>query len=224
MSDYVVTAKKGTNADLFPDVLKLYVKPPAFVLDMTWGNGVFWSKIPNRTFLHIPASYVGYYIYANDIDPNRGMYHYDFRKLPEDWAGIFDAVVLDPPYLYTGGFRTLKDSIDRGYNNRARAETGIYGVKAVDQMYNDGIKEAYRMLKVGGVLILKCQDQVMSGKQVWAHEIYGHYAEDAGFLKEDLFILMQNGMPTMRHKPEKQKHARKNHSYFIVFRKGKHGR
>lgn len=208
----ILTCKQGDNSDLFPDILQLYAPWDAVVLDMTWGNGVFWKKVPAGRC----------HVYPNDLDPERGDYHYDFRFLPEDWAGKFDLVVLDPPYLYTGGFKTLKTSIDKGYNNKARAESGIYGVQAVDQLYYDGMTEAKRVLKKKGILVVKCADQVMSGRQVWAHETYGRYAEEVlGFRREDLFILMQKGTPTMRHKPENQKHARRNHSYFLVFRKAK---
>lgn len=209
MSEYVLTAKVGNNNDLFPDVMKLYVPKDGIVLDMTWGNGVFWKDIPAGQ----------YHVYPNDIDQERGDYHYDFRKLPPEWAGMFDAVILDPPYLYTGGFETLKDSVDKGYKNRERAANGIHGVQAVDQMYYDGMKEAHRVLKPDGHLIVKCADQVMSGVQRWSHEVYGQYGEQLGFRREDLFILVQRNQPTMRHKPEQQRHARRNHSYFLVFRK-----
>lgn len=129
----------------------------------------------------------------------------------------FDVIVIDPPYLYTGGFKTLKDSIDRGYNNKARAiEQGISGVDKVNQMYYNGMQEAYRLLKHKGYLITKSMDQVMSGKQEWLHMVIHQYAEEIGYRAQDLFILMQNGQPTMRHK--RQLHARRNHSYFQVFK------
>lgn len=215
MSDkhYVVTCVQGDNSDLFPDALHLYVHPPAILLDMTWGNGVFWKKVNMQD----------YTVFANDLDKERGDTHYDFRSLPVEWEGQFDGVVLDPPYLYTGGFKTLKSSIDRGYNNKKRSvEQGIYGVKAVDEMYFAGIREAFRVLKPKGILFLKCADQVMSGEQCWAHEVYGRYAvESVGFKKEDLFILMQKNMPAMRWPPEMQDHARRNHSYLLVFKRRK---
>jgi hypothetical protein len=209
LSDYVVTSAVGDNSDLFPKVAKLYIPKKSRVLDTTWGNGVFWKKMDLKEFD----------VYQNDLDPERGKYHYDFRSLPEAWDGIFDAVIIDPPYLYTGGFKTLKTSIDKGYNNKARNEMGIHGVDAVDKLYYDGMKESYRLLKPKGILIVKCQDQVMSGKQVWGHVTYMNYAEKIGFENEDLFVLVQKNQPTMRHKPEQQKHARRNHSYFLVFRK-----
>ncbi len=201
----VLTAKRGTNADLFPDILRLYVDDGTDILDMTYGNGVFWRHIADDR----------YHVTKNDLDRDRGDVSYDFRSLPASWNGIYDAVVFDPPYLYTGGFNTLRDSIDRGYGNRARAQSGIHGVAAVHQMYALGFVEAYRVLDRGGVFIVKCMDQVMSGKQTWMHTEMQRLAEILGFKVKDLFIMMANGTPTMRHAI--QKHARRNHSYFLVF-------
>lgn len=200
----VLTAKKGTNADLFPDILRLYLNDGDAIFDMTFGNGVFWRNIPDDK----------YRVVANDIDPDRGRFHYDFRYLPDYLRGQYDCVVLDPPYLYTGGFNTLRDSIDRGYRNRARALSGIHGVAAVHQMYAQGMIQAYKILKQKGVFIIKCMDQVMSGKQTWMHLEMQRLAEILGFKNKDLFVMVMNGTPTMRHNI--QKHARRNHSYFLV--------
>ncbi len=203
----VLTAKQGTNADLFPDILRLYLEDGAEILDATYGRGVFWRNIPDDK----------YRIVKNDIDQERGDVHYDFRELPEEWENRFEAVILDPPYLYTGGFRTLRDSIDRGYRNRERARSGIHGVAAVHQMYALGMVEAYRVLQVGGFLIVKCMDQVMSGKQTWMHLEMQRLAEILGFKNKDLFVMVANSTPTMRH--ARQLHARRNHSYFLVLNK-----
>lgn len=200
-----LTARVGSNADLFPDILALYVPPGSRVLDMTWGNGVFWKKVT-----------APYDVVKNDIDHNRGDVHEDFRHT--SWPDAsFDAVVLDPPYLYVGGFKTLKHSIDRGYLNKDRALAGVYGVDAVHQMFEDGIKEAARLLRPKGVLIVKCMDQVMSGKQQWQHVVVMEKMNAAGVENLDLFVLVQKGQPAMRHAT--QVHARRNHSYFVVGRK-----
>ena len=203
----VLTAKKGTNADLFPDILRLYLDDGAEILDMTYGNGVFWRQIPDDK----------YTVTRNDIETGRGDRSYDFRELPANWDENFDGVILDPPYLYTGGFATLQDSIDRGYRNRERARSGIHGVAAVHQMYAQAFIEAYRVLKKGGFLIVKCMDQVMSGKQTWMHTEMQRLAEILGFKNKDLFVMVMNSTPTMRHNI--QKHARRNHSYFLVLTK-----
>lgn len=208
----ILTCVKGSNADLFPDILKLYVPKGSVILDATYGRGVFWKKVNQEEN--------DYLLIKNDIDTkfiDTVSFHYDCRKLPSYWKEFFDAVAIDLPYLYVGGFRTLRYSLDAGYGNKERANKGIYGVKAVDQMHYDAMREAYRVLKPKGVLILKCMDQVQSGIQVWQHVTYLNYGEEIGFRNEDLFVLMHSGMPLMRHK--RQLHARRNHSYALVFRK-----
>jgi hypothetical protein len=203
----ILTAKQGTNADLFPDILKLYVPENSLILDMTYGRGVFWKNVDISK----------YFIYRNDLNSDLGESHEDFRETSWD-DSVFDAVVFDPPYLYVGGFRTFKASVDAGYGNRQRAvEQGIYGVAGVDKMYKDGILEAHRILKPKGILIGKCMDQVMSGKVVMQHRTYINYAESIGFIVQDFFVLVQQSVPTMRH--NYQIHARRNHSYFMVLRK-----
>jgi tRNA G10 N-methylase Trm11 len=201
----VLTAKQGTNADLFPDIMRLYVPEGSKVLDMTYGRGVFWKNIDKTK----------YTLTMNDLDPDRGVTSYDAADLPDEWEGYFDAVVYDPPYLYTGGFRTLKKSIDKGYKNKVRASKGISGVARVHQMYAKAYIEAYRVIKKKGIFIVKCMDQVMSGRQTWMHSEMQRLAEILGFKSKDLFVMVANGTPTMRHKT--QKHARRNHSYFLVF-------
>lgn len=207
MTKPVLTAKQGTNADLFPDILRLYVPDHSKVLDMTYGRGVFWKNVDKNNYTLI----------MNDLDPDRGITSYDAGDLPEEWEDYFDAVVYDPPYLYTGGFRTLKASIDKGYKNKVRASKGISGVARVHQMYAQAYIEAYRVLKKKGIFIVKCMDQVMSGKQTWMHSEMQRLAEILGFKSKDLFVLVANSTPTMRH--DRQLHARRNHSYFLVFTK-----
>jgi tRNA G10 N-methylase Trm11 len=208
----IFTCKQGTNADLFPDILELYVPKGSMILDATYGRGVFWRKVKQDD----------YKLIKNDINEKfKGINcSWDCRKLPVVWEKWFDAVIIDLPYLYVGGFKTLRYSLDAGYQNKERAvDQGIYGVKAVDQMHYDAMKEAYRVLKPKGILILKCMDQVQSGENRLAHVVYTLYAESLGFKIQDLFVLMRDGQPLMRHKREEQKHARKNHSYFLVCEK-----
>lgn len=213
--NYAVTAKVGNNDDLFPDILRLYVPRGSLVADVTWGRGIFWKQVDQDD----------YRIIRSDIE-RCGDVQCNFRALPHPAASL-DAVILDPPYLYIGGWKTLRgyfhetthDWENTSYGNVERASRGISGVKAVDQMYYEGIQEAARVLRKGGILILKCMDQVQSGKQQWAHIVYLRFGEEVGFMSEDLFVLVRKSRPLMRHKPENQKHARRNHSYFLVMRR-----
>ena len=218
MSKYVVTAKVGHNDEQFPDILKLYVPKGSTIADVTWGRGIFWKQV----------NAYDYTILRSDLNAGGVDVSCDFTSLPYGSSSL-EALVLDPPYLYTGGWKTLRgyfhDSNTRWsgstYGNKERSASGISGVQAVDLMYFQGILEAHRVLKHKGILILKCMDQVMSGKQVWAHITYMNFATDNGFRSEDLFVTVRKSLPLMRHKPEDQKHARRNHSYFLVLKNWK---
>ncbi len=218
-SKYVVTAKIGHNDEQFPDILKLYVPKGSTVADVTWGRGIFWKQV----------NHYDYNLVRSDLNADSVDVRCSFTSLPYR-SDSLDALVLDPPYLYTGGWKTLRGYFHEDtarwsgstYGNKERAAKGISGVQAVDQMYFQGILEAHRVLKHKGIVIIKCMDQVMSGKQVWAHMTYNQFAEKwGGFRSEDIFVTVRKTQPLMRHKPEQQKHARKNHSFFLVLRNWK---
>jgi hypothetical protein len=40
-----VTGIVGTNADLFPLILKMYIPSGAIIADVTYGKGVFWKNV-----------------------------------------------------------------------------------------------------------------------------------------------------------------------------------
>jgi hypothetical protein len=125
-------------------------------------------------------------------------------------------VVLDPPYIYNPK-GTVKSSISDCY--LINPTDGLKSNSDVLVFYVDAIREAHRVLVVGGILMVKCQDCIESGRQKWNHIEIKKEAETMGFLAEDLFVLIQPTQPTIRW--ARQKHARKNHSYLWIFRKKK---
>ncbi len=186
----ICTARQGTNADLFPSILAIYVPEGSTVADVTWGKGVFWQKVDLTKYTLLKSDL------AHD-----GI---DARKLP--YADVsLDAVILDPPYIYNPG-NSLKKSIDECYNNNTT--TPFKTQKDVIRFYQEAAQEALRVLKKGGVLILKCKDTIESGKQVWTHV---ELMQLDGYLTEDLFVLVQNTTPVRQPAWGKQKHAPKNH-------------
>ena len=84
------------------------------------------------------------------------------------------------------------------------------------EWYDLCIKEFYRVLEANGILIVKCQDTVSSGKQWFSHVHIMNEAEKNGFYTKDLFILVAKSR-IIGHNHNIQKHARKFHSYFLVF-------
>jgi tRNA G10 N-methylase Trm11 len=188
----------GTNAQLIANVACLYLKDGMVIADVTYGRGNFWQKI----------DLTKYDFHASD-QATCPEAPYDFRHLPYD-DNTFDVLVLDPPYIsHTHGNKFISQDT---YNNFSTA-----GMDHGDiiQMYSDGLKEAFRVVKPKGLVWVKCQDE-MSDKQRWSHIEILNLAETMRFKAEDLFIYVQSGKMPIRGK---QIHARKNHSYLWVFKK-----
>ena len=130
--------------------------------------------------------------------------------------------MFDPPYR-SGGATSHKSMVGKYGLDTIQSDTksGHGNAAAVWQFYLDGMTEAHRILTDGGLMWVKCQDFVESGKQFWFHvEIY-NLAVDLGMKVKDLFTLTQHGSPMMRHKS--QHHARRNNSYLWVFEKTSKG-
>jgi hypothetical protein len=191
----IFTCITGKNDVLLKAISDLYFHDGDNIADVTYGKGAFWKK----TDLSI------YNFKGTDLKTG-----IDFRKLPYSNASQ-DIVVLDPPYAHTPG----KMMVDKTYNNEATTK-GMYH-KDIINLYKDGMTEAGRVLKIGGYLLVKCQDEIESSKQKWSHiELY-QIALDLDFYAKDLFVLQQPHPPVVQIKT--QQHARKNHSYMWVFEK-----
>jgi len=204
-NDLVFSAHAGTNDELFPRILSLYVGEGSTVADVTYGKGVFWKSVPKHSYQLLPS------------DIQSGI---DCRSLPyEDHST--DCVVLDPPYMHTpGGTAHVGHQNYEGYyrNNNAINGSGKKYHEAVLDLYFSAGKEAYRVLRGSGIFIVKCADEVCANQQRLTHvELIQEYTT-TGFIVEDLFVLLRQNRPGMS-RVLKQVHARKNHSYFLVFRK-----
>lgn len=193
----VFTSHRGDNSRLIAEVARLYLQPGMTVADVTYGNGVFWRKVDLAGIEFCPS----------DIETGT-----DFRALAYA-ADSVDVLVLDPPYAHAPG---VKFQVDSTYRNRATTE-GLNHV-AIIALYREGMTEARRVLRPGGQLWIKCQDEIEHGCQKWSHIELHAIACELGFTAQDFFVLTR---PNATVRVPRQLHARKNHSYLWVFRKGK---
>ncbi len=74
------------------------------------------------------------------------------------------------------------------------------------------------MLDRPGLLVFKCQDTVSGGKQYLSHVEIVRMAQDIGYEADDLFVLARRNV-IWSDNMKNQQHARKTHSYFLVFKK-----
>lgn len=204
-NDLIFSAYNGTNDEVFPNVLSIYAEPGSTIADVTYGKGVFWKGIPRGT----------YKLLKSDLSTGT-----DCRELPYEDASI-DCVVFDPPYMHTpGGTAHVGHQNYEGYykNNVANSEKKYH--EAVLDLYFTAAKEAARVIKPKGIYIVKCQDEVCANQQRLTHVELINELTQYGFVCEDLFVVVRNGKPGVS-RMLRQSHARKNHSYFVVFYKPK---
>jgi DNA modification methylase len=204
-NNLIFSAYVGTNDQIFPLILSLYVAKGNTIADVTYGKGVFWRNVPKDT----------YRLLKTDI--SLGI---DCRNLPYEEASL-DCIVFDPPYMHSpGGTAHVNHQNYEAYyrNNQANSQAKYH--EAVLDLYFTSAREAWRVLKHGGVYIVKCQDEVCANRQRLTHIEIINELEKQGFVTEDLFIVVRSGKPGVSRLLN-QVHARKAHSYFLVFIKPK---
>ncbi len=207
-SNLIFSAHLAGNADVFPKILQLHVPEGATIADVTFGLGVFWRNVPENK----------YRVYGTDLKTG-----VDFRNLPYENQSI-DCIVLDPPYM-EGLLRKSSEalagqgvyvSFRNAYSNGKGSDNQPKWHDAVLDLYYQAGEEVNRVLKKGGVFIVKCQDEVSANVQRLTHvELIKHF-ENIGFYTKDLFVIVRSNRASVS-RIFKQIHARKNHSYFLVF-------
>jgi hypothetical protein len=203
-NDLVFSAYNSTNSDVFPYILELYIKKGAQIADVTYGKGAFWKNV-DKTQYDLKKS-----------DIKNGI---DCRNLPYENNSL-DCVVIDPPYMHTPGgtAHVNHQNYEVYYQNNAIINHEKKYHEAVLDLYFKAAKEASRVLRRKGYLIIKCQDEVCANKQRLTHVEIINELFKYGYICEDLFVIVRNNKPGVS-RIIKQKHARKNHSYFLVFQK-----
>jgi hypothetical protein len=201
--DLILAATRWpTNAELIEDCARLgYLRKEWRTLDPTYGNGIWWRKwSPERLIInkYIPEENLGY----------------DFCKTP--WpGGFFDAIAFDPPYVSVGGRKTTTtpDFHDRfGLTNAPTSPAGV------QDLINNGMREMRRILKVKGILLVKCKSYISSGK-LWpgVHLTWDWGVNVLGLeLVDELTFVGDPGQQSQK----RQVHARQNSSTLFVFGKG----
>jgi hypothetical protein len=185
----------------------LHNRGKRFHADLTYGKGGFWKGEAERVKPRIRTD-----LHSADADLTHPSV--DVTKLSTAHGGPFEpgslrSVVFDPPFIHAAG----KDSI-------MGQRFGSYpSQNALRQMYWKAMMEFQVVLVDGGLLVWKGQDIIESGKQNWNHLEIMMNARTCGMPCIDLAILVRKHT-IQGHNHTNQQHFRKNHSYFMIFRKG----
>ncbi len=182
--------------EIIKSIMKLYC-PQGFDLDPTYSKGNFYKNILQPKFKYDLNPQSHDVKQANCIDLPFGNYS-------------LNSIMFDPPFI-----AGIQNKSNTGIIiNRFGSFKNIS--KELWQMYHKALDEFKRILKINGILVFKCQDSVDSGKQCLSHVEIINYALKIGFYPKDLFVLLAKNRLIGKHH-HKQQHARKFHSYFIVF-------
>lgn len=209
-----------TNADLIYDAWRAgYVN--GVVFDSTPGkDGLWWRRLIHPETLD-PADGIERIILNNDVDGGR---RFDFR---ETWYRDekFDTVAFDPPYKFNGNPKGLPELSERyGVDVPARWQDRLV-------LMSDGLIECIRITRHRGHILVKCQDQVVSGALRWQTRTLTTVAETG--LREgeeappgwrlapkakliDRFDMLGHHIPQPM-KGRKQRHAHARPSTLLVF-------
>ncbi len=195
----------GTDAELLERMLDFYPrKRPRRILDATVNRGRFWEGSRRR-------------VLGMDIDPaQRPQVVADNRRMPfRDQC--FDVVVYDPPHVPNQGKDQSKDFNSRfGLVLKSPARTGYN----FSHLYPPFVAEAYRVLQPEGILLCKIADYVHGHRFQWAHLDLLRAAVAVGFCACDCIVKVRKG-PIKSPQWRTAHHARRQHCYWLVFRKSK---
>lgn len=195
--DVIIKSIGYDETEMITNILHLHSYNNKIDLDPTYSKGVFYKngiKKPEYKF---------------DLDPQLPeVQKADAGNLPFGENELY-TIMFDPPFL----FRDRKaENNDRICNRFSYFKT----FEDLLNMYERSLKEFHRILKPKGIVIFKCQDMT-DNKTYFTHNEVLRLAESTGFLPVDLFILLSK--MRLVNKQQKQRYARKYHSYYWVFRK-----
>lgn len=205
-----------TNAQMIADVARLgYLKDTDVILDPTYGKGAWWRVW--HPDLEAGGRVVGHQWHQRIL--SCGVETWDFRGM---WYRdeVFDAVAFDPPYVSVGGRSTS------GINGM-HAAYGMDGApltpQGVQDDINAGLEECWRVVRKGGIVLVKCQSYVSSGK-LWPglFHTFNHATQSCGFQVVDHLTHVAGPRPQPEGRGP-QKHARRNSSDLLVLRRPKRG-
>lgn len=127
----------------------------------------------------------------------------------------FDVVVFDPPHIPNQGRDRQKDFNTRfGLVLKSSRENGYN----FSHLFSPFVREAYRVLLPEGILFCKITDYVHNHRLQWAHIDLVQAAARAEFVPCDCIVKIRKG-PIVDPKWQRAHHARRRHSYWLVFRK-----
>lgn len=189
-----------TNGELIAAVARLGWLDGS-VLDVTYGHGKFWTEFQPDVFT------------GCDLNPAKSPvgYRVDFTRMPFADRS-HDVVVFDPPYKLSG--TPALDEFDERYGIDVPA-----GWRERMALILAGAAECARV--ADRHVLVKCQDQVVSGAMRWQSRAIADVMQARGFRQADRFEYGATRAGRPQPSGRRQVHARHHASQLLVFTRGR---
>ena len=192
----------NNQEEILNAILSLHC-PDGFDVDASYGNGSFYSN-------GIPAPKLKF-----DIDGTlTGCSEASSTHLPIADSSV-DSVVFDPPFLTY----VRSNRVGNGNMIMSKRFSGYWSYQDLEDHYRLSLKEFGRILRVGGVVVFKCQDIIHNHKHHPTHINVVNWGVEYGFRLLDLFILVASHRLPSPNRKGTQRHARIFHNYFLVLKR-----
>ena len=191
------------DAELLEQLLQVYPRErPRMILDATVNGGRFWRGSRRK-------------VVGVDIDyKHRPTVVADNASMPFG-PDTMDVVVYDPPHIPNQGRDRSKDFNKRfGLGERSSKAHGY----TFAHTYPPFMREAFRVLRDEGILLAKIADYVHNHRYQWAHLELIKVGQEVGFIACDCVIKVRKA-PIIDPKWKVAHHTRRQHCYWIIFRK-----
>ncbi len=183
----------SNQSDILLWIMQLYNESKPFEADLTASLLMFYRKVPVPKHLYdkYPQLPQVKNLELTEVLPN----------------GSFSSIVFDLPFILSSNDNSvIKDRF-----------TYFHTSEEMYQANDEMLERSFRLLKEGGLLVVKTMDVAYAGKQYWVSDYVLRRAQEMGLELLDKFILISH--LRLFNKMHQQHRARKYHSYFFVFRK-----
>lgn len=172
------------------------------VIDVTHNVGRFWRAWQPTHLVRCDLDPDGTLAAAGLIDVRA-----DARRLPfpDRWA---DTSVFDPPYKLNGTGGSVAEDAGYGVDDRWNDRRDLY---------EQAMPECARVTRIGGTVIVKCQDQTASGR--WHSQTAHVLAVASGLGLVPLGVLHVLGVTRPQPSGRPQRSPRNTSSQLVAFRR-----
>lgn len=187
-----------TDEEVLQAIRSLYLADEPFDYDPTYSRGNFY-----KGSCPVPT------IRSDNAAQSNLTFLGDVCAIPLR-DNMLGSLVFDPPFMFGTHGQTKNNLMNLRFTMFDTWEQLV-------TMYQGALAEFHRILRQGGIIAFKCQDYTDS-KTTITHALVHEWALAAGFKPEDIFIRLVRGGRIYNPKL-RQRHARKTHCYWYVFRK-----